>query len=107
MTIQKIIPQPGRIRKISGSFAFIEHRFLRQGYWASLNHHELLFYLFLVLVADHTGVSWYGQDRICELLKMAPDEYTTARNALICKDLIAFDGRFFQVLALPDRGERR
>lgn len=107
MKTEKKIPQPARIRKISGTFAFIEHRFLRQGHWSSLNQHELLLYLFLVLVADHTGVSWYGQTRICELLKMAPEEYTAARNALIRKDLIAFDGHFFQVLALPDRGERR
>ena len=41
---------PDRIRKIGGSFAFIEHCFLRNGFWESLNHHELLLYVFLVLV---------------------------------------------------------
>jgi len=35
---------PNRIRKIAGCFAFIEHRFLREGFWASLDHHELLLY---------------------------------------------------------------
>ncbi len=30
------------------------------------------------------------------------DEYIFARNALIGKDLIAFDGHLFQVLSLPD-----
>jgi hypothetical protein len=43
---------PDRIRKITGSFAFIEHRFLRKGFWTSLTHHELLLYIFLVLAAD-------------------------------------------------------
>jgi hypothetical protein len=33
---------PERVRKITGSFAFIEHRFLRDGFWASLGQHELL-----------------------------------------------------------------
>jgi hypothetical protein len=33
---------PERVRKIPGSFAFIEHRFLRDGFWPSLSHHELL-----------------------------------------------------------------
>ena len=28
---------PERLRKISGSFAFIEHRFLREGFWATLS----------------------------------------------------------------------
>ena len=34
--------QPNRIRKIIGSFAFIEHCFLRQGFWSSLSHHRAL-----------------------------------------------------------------
>jgi hypothetical protein len=33
------------------------------------------------------------------------DDYLKTRNQLIQKDLIAFDGRIFQVLSLPDRPE--
>lgn len=94
---------PRRARKITGSFAFIEHRFLREGFWASLTHHELLLYLFLVLVADRNGLSYYSFDKICAMLRICPDEYLLARNALIHKDLIAFDGHLFQVLSLPER----
>jgi hypothetical protein len=36
-------------------------------------------------------------------LQMSLDDYLEARNQLIQKDLIAFDGRIFQVLSLPDR----
>lgn len=32
---------------------------------------------------------------------MSVDDYIDARNALIQKDLLAFDGRLFQVLSLP------
>jgi hypothetical protein len=39
-----------RIRRINGSFAFIEHRFLRGGFWTALSHHELLLYLLLRFV---------------------------------------------------------
>lgn len=92
-----------RIRKISGSFAFIEHRFLRQGFWAALTHHELILYLFLVLVADGNGLSYYSYDRICAHTGLNLDAYIQARNGLIDKDLLAFDGRFFQVLSLPER----
>jgi len=94
---------PNRIRKIQGSFAFIEHRFLREGFWAGLNHHELLLYFFLILVADRSGLSYYSYDKICTLLQISVDEYIPARNALIEKDLIAFDGRLFQVLSLPEK----
>lgn len=92
---------PERVRKISGSFAFFEHRFLHDGFWADLDHYQLLLYLFLVMVADRFGLSYYSYDKICTLLRLSVDEYIAARNALIQKDLLAFDGRLFQVLSLP------
>ncbi len=92
-----------RVRRITGSFAFVEHRFLRDGFWESLSRHELLLYLFLILVADRNGISYYCYDKIYSLLRISADEYLTARNALIDKDLIAFDGYFFQVLSLPEK----
>jgi len=101
--IQKTPLVPDRVRKINGSFAFIEHRFLRDGFWSSLDHHELVLYLFLVMVGDRNGISFYCYDRICTLLRISVDDYILARNALIEKDLIAFDGRVFQVLSLPEK----
>ena len=97
---------PGRRRHITGSFAFIEHRFLRDGFWSSLNPHECLLYVFLIVVADRNGLSYYGYDKICTLLRFTLDDYLVARNALIAKDLIAFDGHLFQVLSLPDKPVR-
>ena len=102
MIIKKVL-YPDRLRKISGSFAFIEHRFLRDGFWDALNHHQLLLYLFLVVVADRNGLSYYSYDKICTLLKISVDDYILARDALIDKDLIAFDGSLFQVLSLPQK----
>ncbi len=97
---------PNRRRQITGSFAFIEHRFLRHGFWSSLSQHECLLYVFLVLVADRNGLSYYGYDKMCTLLRFSLDDYVMARNGLIEQDLIAFDGHFFQVLSLPDNPVR-
>jgi len=91
-----------RVRRIEGSFAFIEHRFLRDGFWSTLDQHQLLLYVFLIIVADRNGLSYYSYDKICTLLKIAVDDYIVARDALIEKDLIGFDGHLFQVLSLPD-----
>ena len=102
MIIKRLIC-PERVRKITGSFAFIEHRFLRAGFWDGLSHHQLLLYLFLVVVADRNGLSYYSYDKICTLLKVSVDDYIAARDALIDKDLIAFDGSLFQVLSLPQK----
>jgi hypothetical protein len=71
--VNKKLLDPKRIRKIQGSFSFLEHRFLRQGFFENLTQHELLLYLFLILT----------------------------RDGLINTDLLAFDGFFFQILALP------
>ncbi len=92
-----------RVRRIAGSFAFIEHRFLRQGFFSVLTHCELLFYVFLVLVADRNGLSYYSYDKICVLLRITLDDYIIARNGLIEKDLIAFNGYLYQVLSLPSQ----
>ena len=101
--MKKKVLDPDRIRKINGSFAFIEHRFLRDGFFETLTPNELLLYLFLTLVANKDGVSWYPYDKICAILKWILDEYLDARNGLIAKNLIAFDGHLFQVLDLPDQ----
>jgi hypothetical protein len=101
MTMPRSVLKPDRIRKIQGSFAFVEHRFLRDGFFESLEKTELNLYFFLVLVGDRTGQSWYAYDRICAMLRLTVEEYIEARNNLVRKDLIAFDGHVFQVLSLP------
>ena len=105
--VRKKLLNPQRVRRIEGSFAFIEHRFLRNGFWIEMTHHEILLYLFLALVADAQGLSCYGYDKLLSMLKFSVDEYVAARNGLIQKDLIAFDGTLFQVLSLPEHPERR
>jgi hypothetical protein len=103
-TIQRTPIVPQRLRSIGGqSFAFLPHRFLREGFFASLAPDELRLYVLLVLAADRNGLSFYHYDSICSLLELPLESYLRARNALIDKDLIAFDGSRFQVMSLPDK----
>ena len=99
--IKKKILNPNRVRCINGGFSFIPHRFLFDGFLASLSQKELLLYLFLILASDRNGLSFYSYDSICLLLQITPEQYIQARNGLMDKDLIAFDGTLFQVLDLP------
>jgi hypothetical protein len=99
--IKKKVLQPNRMRRIERGFSFIPHRFLTDGFLASLDPKELLLYFFLVLVSDRQGLSFYSYDTICSLLQLSVDDYIGARDALVEKDLIAFDGTLFQVLDLP------
>ncbi len=99
--IEKKLLQPNRVRHIDGGFSFIPHRFLTDGFLASLNQKEILLYLFLVLASDRHGLSYYSYDAICSFLQINLDQYIEARDSLIRKDLIASDGTLFQVLDLP------
>ncbi|MCP5041657.1 MAG: hypothetical protein GY944_11570 [bacterium] len=91
------------MRRIERGFAPISNRFLHAGFFVSLGQLERSLYFFLVLAGDRNGVSFYAYDKICSTLAVTPDDYVVARNALIDKDLVAFDGTRFQVLSLPPR----
>jgi hypothetical protein len=99
--ISKKIINPERVRRIEGGFSFIPHRFITDGFLTFLTQKELLLYLFLVLVSDRYGLSFYSYDSICSLLQLSLDQYIEARNGLLEKDMISFDGTIFQVLDLP------
>lgn len=90
-----------RIRRIAGGFSFVPHRFLLDGFLGSLTLCELGLYFLLIVAGDRNGVSFYGVASICNLLCLDREAYLLARNGLISKDLIAFDGRRYQVLSLP------
>jgi len=95
---------PDRVRRIEpGGFAFLPNRFLRGGFFASLSRDELALYVLLVMAGDRNGVSFYHYDSLCSILEVPAERYLDARNALIDKDLIAFDGIRYQVLSLPQR----
>jgi hypothetical protein len=65
--------RPDRVRRIDKrGFAFVPNRLLHEGFFVSMSHLERSLYL-----------------------------YVAARNSLIDKDLVAFDGTRFQVLSLP------
>jgi len=102
LKVTKIPVLPDRVRRINGSFSFIPHKFVTAGFFTSLSQHELLIYFLLVIVGDRQGLSYYSQDKLCTMLRMSLDDFIAARNGLIQKSLIAFDGFMFQVLSLPD-----
>ncbi len=100
--------RPDRIRSIrSGGFAFIPNRFLHDGFFAALHGDEFVLYFLLALAGDRNGLSFYHYDSLCSLAGMTLERYIAARNTLIDMDLVAFDGRRFQVLSLPGAASQR
>lgn len=92
-----------RLRKIMGSFSWIDHRFISGGFLADMLRDEILLYLFLVAVSDRHGLSFYHDDRICSLLKIDLAGLGDARRGLIERELILWRAPVYQVLPLPER----
>jgi hypothetical protein len=90
-----------RLRKIEGSFSWIDHRFITGGFLRDLSALEILLYFFLVAVSDRNGLSFYHDDRITSLLKIDLPALGQAREGLVQRSLVAYDPPLYQVLSLP------
>ena len=91
---------PQRIRKIPKTFSWLDHRLVRDQYIDRLTHPEAALYLFLVIVADAQGLSYYAERTISQRLDMDPVMIQEARSGLIRTGLIAYQKPLYQVLAL-------
>jgi hypothetical protein len=101
-------PRPDRQRSIRGSFSWIDHRFLREGFDQGLTRLEKLLYFLLVAVSNQDGVSFYSDARLAELLDIRfAHELEGARRELVARDLIAYEGGIYQVLDLPACSPRK
>ena len=101
-------PRPDRRRSLHGSFSWIDHRFLREGFDQGLTCLEKLLYFVLVAVSNQDGVSFYSDARLGELLDIRfPHELEGARKELVARDLIAYEGGLYQVLDLPAYSPRK
>lgn len=104
------IPQPKNIRNIKGSFAWIDHRLIRNGFINVMTHDDIVLYLFLILAADKNGISFYRKEKMCETMALDYNPFEIARDRLITMKLIAFESYsalspngYYQVLPIESR----
>ncbi len=97
----KRILNPLRVRKIKGSFSWIDHSFITGGFLRDLSAVEILLYFFLMTVSDRNGISFYHDDKICSLIKIGLTSLGEAREGLTAKSLLAYEHPIYQVLSLP------
>lgn len=104
------VPRPERLRSINGvAFGWIDARLWRREWLRVLSPEEITVYVFLCLVADRQGVSFYRRDRIAHHVGLEIGQVDRALRGLRDRELLAYepfsthapDG-FHQVLALPD-----
>jgi hypothetical protein len=99
MLLKRLL-DPTRVRKIQGSFSWIDHRLITGGFLTDLSTIEILLYLFLVAVSDRHGLSFYHQDKIASLLKIDLPSLGKAREGLIHRSLLAYEPPLYRPIAL-------
>ena len=95
--------RPDRVREVERPFAWLPCSLLSSGLLGQMSREAKLLYPFLALAADQRGISFWGDPRIQAVLGLSASELQQARGELTALDLLAFDGRTYQLLSLPRR----
>lgn len=99
-TIKRVL-QPERLRQVPEQFSWIDQALVQRHLIDRCDARAATLYLFLVIVADADGLSYYGEPTLARRLHLSPAEFIAARQQLIDIDLIAYQAPLYQVLAIP------
>jgi len=89
-----------RIREIVPGFGWVDARLVRDHHVEKCTSRALALYLFLALVSDGRGVSWWKETSIGARLGLDAQEVRAARSELENAGLVAFRDGTWQLLAL-------
>jgi len=70
------------------SYSIVDHELYHGGYLHRLSHEAMALYLFLVVVGDRDGRSFYGEATLREILRLDEAAFALARSALVGEGLI-------------------
>jgi hypothetical protein len=105
--IQKRILVAERLRRPPATgWSWVDRRFLRE-HGDQLSREAVLLYLFLAVVADRHGLSFYSDHTLTSRLRLSQQVLEKARQELLERDLIAHQLPLVQVLSLPAPGVSR
>ena len=85
------------------SYSIIDHQILHGRYLHRLSHEAMALYLFLVVVGDRQGRSFYADRSITEILRLSGPRLHQAREELIQEGLISYRRPYWEVKNLPQR----
>lgn len=100
--MEKKLICPQRLRKVPPQFSWVDQKLLREDHMLLCDTKSLAMYLFLIVVSDTEGLSYYKDSTICKYIKTNLADIVEARNILIRADLIAYKNPLYQVLEIPN-----
>lgn len=89
-----------RLRRVPRQFSWVDQRLVREGHLRGRTPGALALYLFLCVVGDGQGLSYYSEGRIGQLLSMSEAEVGRCRAELVSCGLVAYRRPYYQVLSL-------
>jgi hypothetical protein len=98
---------PERLREVPEQFSWLDHRLVSDHHIDACSHQAAALYLFLVIVGDSKGLSYYSDASLMRRLGMAEPLLDGARRELISTGLICFKKPLYQVLSLDTRQQKR
>ena len=102
--IVKRILCPDRTRHIPDQFSWVDHRLVREHHIEQCGTDALALYLFLIIVADAEGLSYYSDSTVAQRISLDESGVRKARRELLSAELIAFQKPLYQVLSLDRTG---
>lgn len=87
------------------SYSIVDHRLLHGGYFQKLSHEALVLYLFLIVVGDKNGRSFYADRSIEGILRLT--QLCHARSELIQWNLIDYRGPYWWVKNIHERSQTK
>lgn len=87
------------------SYSIVDHEILHGGYLHRLSHESMVLYLFLVVVGDRDGRSFYADITIRDIVRLSERGLNSARQQLIKVGLIDYQRPYWWVRNIPCIGE--
>ena len=81
---------PERLREVPEQFSWLDHRLVSDHHIDTCSHQAAALYLFLVIVGDSKGLSYYSDASLMRRLGMTEPLLDGARRELISTGLICF-----------------
>ena len=83
-------PRPDLVRRPRGAFGWLDAQLLHDGWLADLGPRAVAVLVLLMLAADRRGASYYGRERMADLLGMSRADIDDALNQLLDAGLVEY-----------------
>ena len=98
--VEKRLLCPERERRVPRQFSWVDQRLVSERNLERCSIGAWGLYLFLVVVGDFCGLSYYSDASICGLLLISNDELERLRSELCDAGVLAYRTPLYQVLSL-------